>query len=416
MAQLLTENLLLSLVGCALRPGRWPSGAPGCSRSSSPPASRSCCAHIHVDARVLGFALAMSVGLEPGVRPPARAARVAGGPERGAEGGRPRRQRRRAVAAAARCSWPRSALSMVLLVGRRPDDARLPARAERPAGLRHRSGCSPPTSCSAAREYFDKTPQDMNLVTPAGRALLRPRARAGARASRGHAAPASSAGFRWRSGRIPSRSWAGPRPSRARSRGPTSTRSTRSSSTRSASSCCAAAASRSATWPRRPGWPWSTRPSPIATFPARIRSARRSALDRRSGPGGARHVEEPQPREIVGVVADVTYPSFFTETPAAVYIPFRQHVWQYGARGRVDPHAQGAGACATVGRPADASCRARRGRGGRGGPRPGGARLHDHGAARRQLALGHQQPLLRVALHHLRHRWPSCSRWSASTA
>jgi ABC-type antimicrobial peptide transport system permease subunit len=32
----------------------------------------------------------------------------------------------------------------------------------------------------------------------------------------------------------------------------------------------------------------------------------------------------------VGVVADVTYPSFFTETPAAVYVPFRQHLWQYG--------------------------------------------------------------------------------------
>ena len=39
---------------------------------------------------------------------------------------------------------------------------------------------------------------------------------------------------------------------------------------------------------------------------------------------------EPQPREIVGVVADVTYPSFFTETPAAVYVPFRQHMAQYG--------------------------------------------------------------------------------------
>jgi predicted permease len=49
------------------------------------------------------------------------------------------------------------------------------------------------------------------------------------------------------------------------------------------------------------------------------------------GPAGERGtVEEPQPREIVGVVADVTYPSFFTEAPAAVYVPFRQHLWQYG--------------------------------------------------------------------------------------
>jgi putative ABC transport system permease protein len=49
------------------------------------------------------------------------------------------------------------------------------------------------------------------------------------------------------------------------------------------------------------------------------------------GPAGERGtVQEPQPREIVGVVADVTYPSFFTETPAAVYVPFRQHLTQYG--------------------------------------------------------------------------------------
>jgi predicted permease len=42
-------------------------------------------------------------------------------------------------------------------------------------------------------------------------------------------------------------------------------------------------------------------------------------------------VQEPQPRQIVGIVADVTYPSFFTETPAAMYIPFRQHLREYGA-------------------------------------------------------------------------------------
>ena len=29
-------------------------------------------------------------------------------------------------------------------------------------------------------------------------------------------------------------------------------------------------------------------------------------------------------------MADVTYPSFFSETPAAVYVPFRQHLSQYG--------------------------------------------------------------------------------------
>jgi hypothetical protein len=68
------------------------------------------------------------------------------------------------------------------------------------------------------------------------------------------------------------------------------------------------------------------------------------------GPGGSGTIEEPQAREIVGVVADVTYASFFSETPAAAYVPFRQHLWQYGredewihtrkalvVRGSVDP-------------------------------------------------------------------------------
>jgi putative ABC transport system permease protein len=48
------------------------------------------------------------------------------------------------------------------------------------------------------------------------------------------------------------------------------------------------------------------------------------------GPGGSNTLQEPQAREIVGVVADVTYASFFTETPAAAYVPFRQHLTEYG--------------------------------------------------------------------------------------
>ncbi len=47
------------------------------------------------------------------------------------------------------------------------------------------------------------------------------------------------------------------------------------------------------------------------------------------GDPGPASVDEPQPRTIVGVVADVTYPSFADQKPAAIYIPFRQHVWQY---------------------------------------------------------------------------------------
>jgi hypothetical protein len=46
-------------------------------------------------------------------------------------------------------------------------------------------------------------------------------------------------------------------------------------------------------------------------------------------PGEGLKVEEPQQREIVGVVADVAYPNFFSEKPGAVYVPFRQHLWQY---------------------------------------------------------------------------------------
>ena len=52
----------------------------------------------------------------------------------------------------------------------------------------------------------------------------------------------------------------------------------------------------------------------------------------------------------MGVVANVTYPSYFREAPAAAYVPFRQHMAEYGredewihtrkallVRGAVDP-------------------------------------------------------------------------------
>jgi putative ABC transport system permease protein len=48
------------------------------------------------------------------------------------------------------------------------------------------------------------------------------------------------------------------------------------------------------------------------------------------GPAGDKPTEEPQSRQIVGVVADVAYSSFFDEKPAAIYIPFRQHMSEYG--------------------------------------------------------------------------------------
>jgi putative ABC transport system permease protein len=42
-------------------------------------------------------------------------------------------------------------------------------------------------------------------------------------------------------------------------------------------------------------------------------------------------MEEPQPRLIVGVVADVAYPSSFDGPPAVIYVPFRQHLLEYGS-------------------------------------------------------------------------------------
>jgi putative ABC transport system permease protein len=42
-------------------------------------------------------------------------------------------------------------------------------------------------------------------------------------------------------------------------------------------------------------------------------------------------MEEPQQREIIGMAADVTYPSFFNQTPAVMYVPFRQHLREYGS-------------------------------------------------------------------------------------
>ena len=65
-------------------------------------------------------------------------------------------------------------------------------------------------------------------------------------------------------------------------------------------------------------------------FPGRnpIGQAIRIAIGWGGQPGT---MEEPQPREIVGVVADVGYPGYFTETPGVIYVPFRQHLREYGS-------------------------------------------------------------------------------------
>jgi putative ABC transport system permease protein len=47
------------------------------------------------------------------------------------------------------------------------------------------------------------------------------------------------------------------------------------------------------------------------------------------GGGSGIRMPEPQPREIVGVVANVEYPSFFEQEPAALFVPYRQHPEEY---------------------------------------------------------------------------------------
>jgi putative ABC transport system permease protein len=344
MRQLLAENLLLSLVGCGfgLLLALWgvrlhalivPEGFPELLRD------------VHVDARVLGFALVVSIGssLVFGLVPALRASRVdlvevlkEGG--RGGTGGRRRGRGALLVAEVG--------LSMVLLVG---------------AGLMMRAflqeqgnlpGFDTRKLMSAdillgGTKYFAKTPEDMNRVTPDVErfydgVLERVRALPGV----------ASAGI---ASRIPIEVWQHPfaivgRPAPDPGKEPRADfnevdarlldtlgikllRGRMIEERDVASSPWVAVVNKSFADRHFPGG------DPIG-----------KAIRFSIGPGGEGTVLEPQPREIVGVVADVTYPSFFTETPAAAYVPFRQHVWEYGredewihtrkallVRGAVDP-------------------------------------------------------------------------------
>jgi len=162
--QLLTENVVLSLVGCGcgLVLAFWgtrlfalivPTGFPELLRD------------VHVDLRVLAFALVVSVAssLVFGLLPALRASRVDLNDvlKEGGRGGSGTRQRGRAVLLVAEVG-----LSMVLLVG-----AGLMMRAfvreqkELP-GFDTRNLLSADILLGGTR-YFDKTPEDMNVVTPA---------------------------------------------------------------------------------------------------------------------------------------------------------------------------------------------------------------------------------------------------------
>ncbi len=290
--QLLTENLVLSLVGCGcgLILAFWgtrlfalivPTGFPELLRD------------VHVDGRVLGFALAVSVGssLVFGLLPALRASRVDLNDvlKEGGRGGSGARRRGRSALLVAEVG-----LSMVLLVG-----AGLMMRAflrEQKAlpGFDTRKLLTADILLGGTK-YFDKTPQDMNVVTPDveifyDRVLERVRAIPGV----------ERAGI---ASRLPFEVWTHP----------------------------FTILGRPAPEPGK---------EPHADFnevdaqllpTLGIRLLRGRMIEERdvaSTPWVA--VPEPQPRQIVGIVADVAYPSFFRETPAAAYVPFRQHVSQYG--------------------------------------------------------------------------------------
>jgi putative ABC transport system permease protein len=324
MQQLLTENLLLAFVGCGcgMALAFWgtrlfalivPVGFPELLR------------HISVDGRVLGFALGISVlsSLVFGLLPALRASRVdlnevlkEGG--RGSSGGGRRGRSALLVAEVA--------LSMVLLVG-----AGLMVRAflhER----RELPGFDTTRLLTAdillgGTKYFNKTPQDMNAVTGQSeifydQLLQRVRVLPGV----------TRAGV---ISRLPMEVWTQPftivgRPVPDPGKEPQAdlnevdaqaldTLGIRLLRGRMITDRDVAAA------------PWVAvinKTFADRHFPTQnpIGQAIRISI----GPAGEGPTTEPQTRQIVGVVADVTYPSFFTEKPAAVYIPLRQHLAQYG--------------------------------------------------------------------------------------
>jgi putative ABC transport system permease protein len=324
MAQLLTENLMLSLVGCAfglalafggirLFAAIVPQGFPDLLR------------HNAIDARVLAFALAVSVvsSLLFGLVPALKASRVdlAEVLKEGGRGGIGTNRRGRSALLVAEVS-----LAMVLLVG---------------AGLMMRGFMSEQSQLPGFRterlltgeillggtRYFDKTPQDMNLVTPHvegfyDQVLERVRALPGVR----HAGIISKLPLQV--DLFPFTLVGRPEPAtpRERPRADVNEVDAQTFDTlgihllrgRGIHESDVAAAP----WVAVVNQTFASR-----HFPGQdpIGKAFRLSM----GDPGPASVDEPQPRTIVGVVADVVYPSFFDEKPAAIYIPFRQHVWQY---------------------------------------------------------------------------------------
>jgi putative ABC transport system permease protein len=323
MQQLLTENLLLAFVGCGfgLVLALWgtrlftlivPTGFPELLR------------HISVDARVLAFALAISIGssLLFGLIPALRASRVDLNDvlKEGARGSSGGRRRGRGLLLVAEV-----ALSMVLLVG---------------AGLMMRSflgeqrklpGFDTTRLLTAdillgGAKYFNKTPQDTNLVTPQvevfyDQLLERVRALPGVtRAGIISRLPADVSTHPFTiAGRAVPESGKEPQADLnevdAQALDTLGIRLLRG---------------RMITEQDTASTPWVAVIN--KTFADRHFAGENplgQAIRISIGRAGEGARIEPQPRQIVGVVANVAYPSFFTQTPAAVYVPFRQHLSEY---------------------------------------------------------------------------------------
>jgi putative ABC transport system permease protein len=324
MGQLLTENLLLSLVGCAfglalafagirLFAVIVPQGFPDLLR------------HNPIDVRVLGFALAISVlsSLVFGLVPALQASRVDVNDvlKEGGRGGSGTRRRGRRALLVAEVS-----LAMVLLLG-----AGLMMR-----GFMREQGKLPGFSTErlvtgeillGGTRYFDKTPQDMNLVTPQVEAfydqvLQRVRALPGVKQA-GIISKLPMQIEAW-----PFTIVGQPEPDSPRKRPRADVNEVDAQALDTLG--IRLLRGRGIDEHDVASSPWVAVVN--KTFADRhfagqdpIGQAFRLSM----GDPGPESVDEPQPRTIVGVVADVSYPSFFDEKPAAIYIPFRQHVWKY---------------------------------------------------------------------------------------
>ncbi len=324
MRQLLTENLMLALVGGALGIGLTFVGA----RSFAliiPEGFPDLLRHVSVDARVFGFALGISVvsSLVFGLLPALRASRVDLNDvlkEGGRGGGGTRRRGRNALLVA------EVGLSMVLLVG-----AGLMMRgffreqSALPGFDPHRLLVS--DILLGGTKYFDKTPDDMNQVTPQVSAFYE-QVLGKVRALPG----VERAGI---ASRLPMDVWTMPfaivgKPAPEPGHAP---RADFNEVDEDLLSTLKIKLLRGRGIEARDveASPWVAVVN--KTFADRyfagedpVGKAIRVSM---GDPGEGKVVTEPQPREIVGVVADVVYPSFFNEKPAAVYVPYRQHLWQY---------------------------------------------------------------------------------------